>query len=244
MRIIGTQQSIGEIVAEAPDRAVVFESLGIDYCGGRKKTLSEACYEKGVDVQAVLRRLCEIKGAAPTIAPDLDVTSMSLTELVDHIEKTHHANLREELPRLEATIRKLVAVHGDSDPRLHQVASTFRAMAGELSCHVMKEEESLFPRIRQLEASVWPPFYCGTVANPIRQMELEHDDADMALVSLRELTDNFTPPKWACKTYRALLIALAAFERDMHFYIHKENNVLFPRAVEMEALRRRGTPVA
>jgi regulator of cell morphogenesis and NO signaling len=118
-------------------------------------------------------------------------------------------------------------------------------MALELWRHMFKEEEVLFPMIRQMEASGRPPLiHCGTVANPIRQMEIEHDDAGSALERLRELTDGFAPPEWACKTYRALLAGLAFLERDMHSHIHKENNVLFPSAVEMEALRHRGAPVA
>jgi regulator of cell morphogenesis and NO signaling len=141
-------------------------------------------------------------------------------------------------------IGKVVSVHGECDPRLYQVADTFWAMGTELSCHMLKEEECLFPMIRRLEAGDGPPsLHCKTLANPIHRMEFEHDDAGLALETLRELTDGFTPPEWACKTYRALLAGLAYLERDMHSHIHKENNVLFPSALEMEAQKHRGAPV-
>ena len=173
------------------------------------------------------------------------VAAMSLTELADHIEAKHHVYLSDELPRLMTMTREVVAVHSGSDPRLQQVQDTFQAMAAELCCHMIKEEGCLFPLIRQLEASDRPPLtHRCSVAGPIRQMEFEHDEADSALVRLRELTDDFTPPEWSCSKYRVLLDALAHLEQDMHIHIHKENDVLFPRALELEAQRQRGVPIA
>jgi regulator of cell morphogenesis and NO signaling len=244
MNAIYFQQTVGSIVTKNPGIARVFETLGIDYCCGGKQTLAVACREKGLDPQAVLRAL-QNENRARTDNDSPDVTSMSLTELADHIEKTHHAYLREELPRLAAMTKKVADRHGGHDPRLREVQKTFGAMALELSQHMFKEEQCLFPMIRQLEASERPAaLHCATVANPIRQMELEHDDAGTALVRLRELTDGFSPPEWACNTYRALLAGLAYLERDMHAHIHKENNVLFPSALDFEAIRKRGLPVA
>jgi regulator of cell morphogenesis and NO signaling len=170
---------------------------------------------------------------------------MSLTELVDHIEQTHHAYLHEELPRLAAMTKKVAARHGGCDPRLVKLQETFQTMAQELWQHMAKEEQCLFPLIRQMEASDRAPsLHRATLAHPICQMEFEHDDAGAALEQLRELTDGFEPPEWACKTYRALLAGLAYLERDMHSHVHKENNVLFPRTLKLEALQQRGLPVA
>jgi regulator of cell morphogenesis and NO signaling len=245
MNAIYVHQTVGALTARNPCLSSALETLGIDYCCGGKKTLAEACHEKGLDLRSVLRRLQEQAAAENESESAADVMSMSLTELVDHIEKTHHAYLREELPRLAGMIQTVASTHGERDPRLHQAQEAFGAMALELSRHMFKEEECLFPMIRQLEASSRPPsFHCGTLANPIRQMESEHDDAGSGLERLRELTDGFTPPEWACKTYRALLAGLAFLERDLHLHIHKENNVLFPSALEMEAVRQRGLPVA
>ena len=172
----------------------------------------------------------------------IDATAISLGELTDHIEQTHHVYLRSELSRLDEITEKVASIHGEKDPRLHQVRDTFLALAAEISSHMMKEELILFPMVRQLEASDEAPmFHCGTLANPIRQMEVEHDQVGSALERLRELTDGFTAPEWASNTYRALLDALANLERDLHQHIHKENDVLFPRALEMEQ-RKRATP--
>ena len=105
--------------------------------------------------------------------------------------------------------------------------------------YMLKEEQILFPMIRQLEASQSvPAFHCGSVGNPIGQMELEHDQAGAALVQLRALTDGFNPPDWACNTYRAMLDALAGLEHDLHQHVHKENNILFPRAIALESERQ------
>ena len=167
---------------------------------------------------------------------DIDVTTLSLTELADHIEQTHHAYLHSELPRLDEMMAKVVSDHGERNPSLHRIREIFLALATEMSSHMMKEERILFPMVRELDASeMTPSFHCGTLANPIRQMESEHTQAGSALEDLHELADGYTPPDWACDNYRALLDALARFEHDLQLHIHKESDVLFPRALEMES---------
>ena len=156
--------------------------------------------------------------------------------MCDHIEATHHALLRQELPRLKGLIDKVAAAHGDSHPELGELRQVFAALQAELEPHMFKEEQILFPAIRQLEqAAQQPNFPFGTVANPIRMMEHEHDTAGSALAKIRELTHHFQPPDDACNTYRVMLEALHALEQDMHQHIHKENNILFPRSQQLEA---------
>ncbi len=227
--------TVGAIVARRPALSRVFEQAGVDYCCGGKKTLDQACREKGLDAQAMLATLEQHDGDSDD-ETYVDAAAMSLTELADHIEHTHHAYLRNEFPRINALAQKVASVHGGNDARLHDIYQTFQALAFELSSHMMKEEQILFPFVRRLEASTsLPAFHCGSIANPIRQMEHEHQDAGVALERLRTLSDNYTPPDWACNTYRAMLDALARFELDMHQHVHKEDNILFPRAIELEA---------
>jgi regulator of cell morphogenesis and NO signaling len=165
-----------------------------------------------------------------------DVSAMSMTELADHIEQTHHVYLRSELPRLDKLTEEMASVHGEMDSRISLIRETIRILVSELSSHMMKEEQILFPMVRQLDASeTTPTFHCGSLANPIQQMELEHTQAGVMLGKLNELTDSYSAPEWACDTYRAMLDALARFEHDMHQHIHKENNVLFPRALAVES---------
>jgi regulator of cell morphogenesis and NO signaling len=230
--------TVGEIVRDRPSLSRLFEQVKVDYCCGGKKTLEEACRQRGIDPQAFLAQLEDY--AAKETVPEVNLTELSLTELADRIERIHHAYLHTELPRLEKMVTKVAAVHGDKEPRLHQIKDVFLALSQELAMHLMKEEQILFPMIRQLEASeTLPLFHCGTLANPVRRMEFEHDEAGTALAQLRELTDDYTPPEWACNTYRAMLDALANLEQDLHQHIHKENNVLFPRALEMEQQKQR-----
>ncbi len=237
MSVFQVHDTVGDVVTRRPALSRVFEQMGIDYCCGGKKTLEEVCQSKELDTQTFLAALEE--SAFPGDEPIIDAAAMSLTELTDHIENTHHAFLRSEFPRLDEMTEKVVSVHGEKESRLCQVRETFLALFGELSSHMMKEEQILFPMVRQLGASATTPnFHCGSLANPINQMELEHEQAGSALERLRQLTDGYTPPDWACNTYRAMLDALAHFERDLHQHIHKENNVLFPRALEMESEKR------
>ena len=234
MITIDTNQTVGELVRQRPLYARVFEELKIDYCCGGKVPLAEACEKGGIDVEAVLEQINQCDTAAEhTVSIDPD--ALSLTELADHIEATHHAYLRKELPRLDWMTEKVARVHGEKDSRLSVVRDAFLALKAELEPHMMKEERILFPLVRELESSKeLPDFHCGSIANPIRQMEHEHDQAGNALTILRQSTDDYTPPDWACNTYRAMLASLEVLEADMHQHIHKENNVLFPKALEME----------
>lgn len=235
---INPEATVGQLVTEKPGRSRVFEALRIDYCCGGKLPLAEACAKRGLEAAAVIDLLRQADFAADRAESRLDPGAMSLTDLADHIEREHHAWLRTELPRLDAMTERVLRVHGESEPRLADVRRAFIALRDELSTHMMKEEQILFPVIRALEQGSAAERPCGgSIADPIRQMELEHEHAGDALATMRAATDDYQPPDWACNTYRAMLDGLAALERDMHQHVHKENNVLFPKAIELEATR-------
>ncbi len=233
MPMLDIHTQVGHLVAEKPERSRVFERHGLDYCCGGKRSLEDACRDKSLDPSTVLAEL-EALDAEPE-ADEISPADMSMTELVDHIVETHHRYLRGELPRLEGLIDKVTAVHARAYPWLEEVRQTFADLVAELEPHMAKEEQVLFPMIRELDRAIdAPSFHCGSVSNPIRMMEHEHDAAGFGLDRLRELTSEFTPPEGACNSFRAMLDGLASLETDLHLHIHKENNVLFVRAVEAE----------
>ena len=225
--------TIGSLVAERISRARVFERYGLDYCCGGKVALGEACKEKGLDPQDVLAAL-KASDTDEEAVNSTDWRAASLTELVDHIEITHHTYLNRELPRLSQLMEKVVTAHSDRHPDLVKVAETLEALRAELTQHMAKEEQILFPLIRQMDSNGQIDTHCGRVANPIGVLEHEHDNAGRALVRLRSLTQDYKVPEDACGTYQALLAGLAELELDLHLHIHKENSVLFPRAISLE----------
>ncbi len=234
MNTFKINDTLGAVVTRCPSLSRVLDKAGIDYCCGGKRTLGEACREKGLDPEAFIA-LLEASTEASTKEPVLNTTDMSLTELADHIEAVHHSYLQSEFPRLEQLTEKVTSVHGEKNARLHQIRALFLELSSELSRHMMKEERILFPMIRELDTSeTMPNFHCGSLANPIRQMDIEHKQAGEALEKLRELADDYTAPEWACESYRAMLNGLLQIEQDLHLHIHKENNQLFPRAIALE----------
>jgi regulator of cell morphogenesis and NO signaling len=226
--------TLGAIVAARPAFARVFEKLGLDYCCGGKQSLATACRAKDLEphiVQAMLEATPAVLESRPA---DVDVTALTLTQLADHIEQTHHTYLKAELPRLVEMAGRVARKHAWRDARLPQVNERVVALAEEMLSHMQKEEGILFPLVRQLETGAADGgFHCGSIANPIRVMEAEHESAGQVTAQLRELTDGFTPGPDACNTHRALLAGLAEFEADLHRHVHKENNVLFPRALAL-----------
>jgi regulator of cell morphogenesis and NO signaling len=232
-----SRQTIGEIVAEDYRSAAVFERYGLDFCCGGKQTLDEACRARGVDAARVTADLKAIDGSAPDAS--LRVTDWPLDALIDHIVIRHHRYVRGALPVLIAHTAKIARVHGDRRPELLEVARLVEEIAHEMTQHMVKEEEILFPYVRGLvEADragdpIGPsPF--GTVQNPIRMMEREHEMTGDAVSRIRELTDAYQPPETACTTYRVCFQELQQFERDLHRHVHLENHVLFPGAQRLE----------
>jgi regulator of cell morphogenesis and NO signaling len=241
MITLDEQATVGQLVRERPARARVFERLGIDYCCGGKTPLDRACRAVGIDLARILRDLAE-EDARPEADP-VDWSTAPMAALADHIEATHHAFLRRELPRLERLAEKVAAAHGARHPELLEVRAVFSGLKSELEVHMLKEEWVLFPMVSQLDGATAPPrFPCGGVAYPIATMEHEHGDAGAALERLRGLTGGYTPPAGACNSYRALLDGLADLEADLHLHVHKENNILFPKARDAEAALSDRTP--
>jgi len=225
---LNPEATVGSLVAENPRRAKVFESLGIDYCCGGKRPLTEVLAEKGLELDAVLQALVSAMQQS-TEQPD-DWNTRSLTELADHIVTTHHLHLRRELPRIAGLLAKVVKAHSTSHPELNELAMIFKEFSAELFDHMGKEEEILFPAVRAIESG-GDHWVLAMINRPIHCMEEEHARAGEALERMRHLTHGHTPPEGACNTYRALLVALADLEQDMHVHVHKENHILFPRAL-------------
>jgi regulator of cell morphogenesis and NO signaling len=236
MSTMDTTKTVRDFAVEIPGATRLFETIGIDYCCGGGKTLAEACAASGLDASAVAASL---EGLG--IEPDSRQHD-SLTELADFIESTHHTFTRTEIARINALLAKVIDAHGERHPELREIRNAFAALATELGPHLMKEEQVLFPYIRQLEqaakaGSPAPMAFFGTVRNPVAMMSREHDGAGVILANLRELTDGYTTPEDGCFTFKTLYEALEGLERDLHQHIHLENNVLFPAAIELEAQR-------
>jgi regulator of cell morphogenesis and NO signaling len=223
--------TVGELVAERPARSRVFERLGIDYCCGGKLSLAEACARRGLAVDAVRRRLAEADTEG--VSGGTDWRAARLADLCGHLVATHHAFLRRELPRLRDLLGKLARVHGDRHPELRDVLVAFEPFADELAGHMAKEEQVLFPLITWIESGDVPP--TPFVLQPIGVMQAEHDDAGRALAEFRRLTGGYAVPAGGCNTYRAAMAGLAELEVDLHTHVHKENNILFPRAAGLVA---------
>lgn len=218
-------RTVGELVAERPRRSRVFQNFGIDFCCQGGLTLRDACTRKNVAAESVVEQLeAEL---ADLSTPAQNPANLPLPDLAAHIVETHHEFLRRELPRLHAMAARVAQVHGGHTPTLLEVFDVFLALEEELSQHILKEEQILFPAITALSQGQ-PTF--ASLENPIACMKHEHDDAGEALARLRLLTHGFNPPPDACNTYRALFAGLFDLEQDLHQHIHLENAVLFPAA--------------
>lgn len=234
MVMIHPEKTVGDYVRAQPALSKVFERFGIDYCCGGKRPLSEVCQEKNVPVAQVLQALKQAENTSLTEEEDLDWQTATMRTMTEHIYERHHQYLYQVMPRLSQMLNKVARVHGGKDSRLATLATTFDALQAELNQHMQKEERVLFPYCRQLDsAESLPAFHCGPISNPIRVMEMEHEQAGALLAQMRTLTDGYAPPDWACNTYRATLDGLAEMEADIHRHIHKENNILFPKALQL-----------
>lgn len=236
---VSTERTVRDWALEHPEATRVFEKAGIDYCCGGGKSLEEACAAANLSVDELIDSLELAEEDARAKQKDRNWQREPLADLVAHINGTHHKYTREEIVRLGPLFDKVVSVHGKNHPELQHVRAAFRGLAQELSMHMMKEEAVLFPYIVRMEESVIqrepvlpPPF--GSVQNPVSMMMHEHDSAGEALRTMRQASAGYTAPGDACISYQTLYKALADFEKDLHQHIHLENNILFPRAIDME----------
>ena len=238
MNAIATK-TVGELAADNPAATRVFEKLGIDYCCGGSNTLEQACRAAGLPLEQVTDSMEMAFETGRAMASDRNWRIEPLAGLIAYIRTTHHQYTRVELARLEPLFHKVCSVHGENHPELARMRATFGGLAQELATHLMKEELVLFPYIVRMEEAVLEkstlvPAPFGGVRNPVAMMLDEHDGAGQALREMRAASDGYVAPPDACASYRTLYQALAEFETDLHQHIHLENNILFPRAIEME----------
>ncbi len=228
---------VGDLVRADFRAAAVFEKYSIDFCCNGGQSLAAACTERNIDPSLVLHDLAQVhqQQADGQFRPD----EWELDVLSDFIVNNHHRYVRRMLPVIVPHIEKVVSVHAARYPWLVQIQEYVHAIAAELSNHMHKEENVLFPYIKMLamadrEGRPVPPAPFGTIRNPIRMMEEEHSRAGDALSAIRRTTSNFTLPADACTTFSVTYKELEEFERDLHRHIHLENNILFPKAIALE----------
>lgn len=224
--------TIGKIVAKDYRKAMVFKAHGIDFCCGGGISLLQAANEHKVSLDQLLAELKKIDAIEEL---DVNYNEWETEKLINHIVDKHHVYVANTIEQLSPLLNKVEMVHGGWRPELVEVNRLFREVANELIPHMHKEERILFPAILEMaNGNISAGQRFGSVQNPINMMEHEHDIAGDLMRKIAELTDDYTLPKGACATYTVVYKVLNEFEQDLHTHIHLENNILFPRAIEME----------
>lgn len=230
-----TTRTVGEVVSADFRTVAVFEQFGIDFCGSGRRSLEDACRAAAANPDTVVRALDALP---PAIETNDDVTRWPVPRLIDFIVSTHHAYVRSAMPTIARRLAKLNEVYGSRHPELSRVAAYFDQVRRDLEQHMLKEEQVLFPYVRDLaecgESCGWTRSPFGTVENPIRMMEREHQEVGDAMRLIGELTLGYAQPEDGCTTYLIGMAELQRFERDLRRHVHLENNVLFPAAVRIE----------
>lgn len=235
-----TNKTVREIALEIPASTKVFEELKIDYCCGGNVNLKEACEKADIEPALVEEKIASVAGRVPE-SPDFDSgPKASMAMAIELIVEKHHSFTRNEIARLKPLMEKVAGKHGEKHPFLLKLREVFNALSADLLPHMQKEEFVLFPYIIDMEnaakrelAIQQPPF--GTVQNPVRMMNAEHEEAGLLLKEIRAITTDFAPPADCCPSFKALYFGLEELEKDLHHHIHLENNILFPKAVELES---------
>jgi len=229
--------SLAQIVNSNHKAASVFEKYHLDFCCKGKRSLEQACSEQQLTTSQVTEELENIFSNESNNT-SIDFDKMNLTQLCDYILHTHHAYVKNEMPQIHAYLQKVSSKHGDRHPELYKIFQIFSAVKEEMEGHMKKEELILFPRIKELQKladneNAHLQVNIGYLQSPITVMEQEHDHAGNLLNDIRIFSNDYAPPQDACTTYRLCFAALKAFEVDLHQHVHLENNILFPRTIEL-----------
>lgn len=229
------EQTLASIVSSNHQAVPVLEKYHLDFCCKGKRTLADACTEKGLPVETIAEELeNRMKAEQGKILP---FGSMTAEQLISYILIHHHFYVKQSMPTILTHLEKVAMKHGERFPYMTEVLYLFRSIHEEMTMHMHKEEVILFPRIKEIEAvsSIKQKrnFTEGYIAGPIQVMETEHDHAGELLYRIRELTNGYTAPADACTTFKVSLAELKEFEEDLHRHVHLENNLLFPLAEKM-----------
>ncbi len=234
--MIQKENKIGEVVAGNFHTAKIFESYGLDFCCGGKKSIEDACTAKGVDA---VKLLAELERTTENNTTSTRFDTWEADFLADYIINNHHSYVVNAISTIEHHLQKVVSAHGEKHSEVCGIESIFNELKNELLNHMAKEEKMLFPYIKKMNIALKntlelpvPPF--GTVDNPIKVMESEHDNAGLLTKKINELSNGYMPPADACATFRVLYNELKEFEDDLHVHVHLENNILFPKAKVLE----------
>ncbi len=229
-------KSLAQIVNNNHRAATVFEKYHLDFCCKGKRTLQQACAESELKVEDVLSEL-ERTEQTSSDKVVINYDKLSLSQLADYIITTHHQYVKKEMPAIVLYLQKVASKHGERHPEMLKVFDLFTAVKEEMDMHMQKEEAVLFPRIKELEKQLAAGnknnLSITYLKSPIIMMEQEHDHAGAAMAEIRQLTSNYNLPADACTTYRLSFAALEAFELDLHQHVHLENNILFPKALQL-----------
>lgn len=230
------ETTVADLVAKNLNTAHVFKKYGIDFCCGGKKSIESVCEKNGIDFSILSHELME---AVNTKERSYNYNQWELDFLSDHIVNVHHRYIEESIPLLLSYGDKVTKVHGHHNTELPEIYELVKQVCGELAAHMKKEELILFPFIKKIanakrENNTLPRPHFGSVDNPVAMMEDEHEAAGEMLREIAELSSQYTPPDHACNTYKAYYSLLNEFEQDLHLHIHLENNILFPKAKQME----------
>lgn len=237
MTTIDLDSTLAAVVTGHPRLARELEQRGLDYCCHGRRTVAEASLAAGQDPQTVVDELVAATGGE-AVGAEEPWAAMGVADLVDHVVATHHRYLWNELPRLTALVDKVAGAHGGRHPELADVARILAALRADIEPHLTREEQVLFPMIRELAGADGPTsFRRGSLARPISVMLVEHDRVGELLAELRTTSDGFTVPADGCASFQACYQGLADLEADIHLHVHKENNLLFPAVVRLEQER-------
>lgn len=225
--------TVAEVALTYPQAISVLNRLQIDYCCQGRKSFREACSKAGLDEIRVWQ---EIESTAPSLEP-VHLENWDTLMLVDYILNHHHTYVRQSIPQLLELLDKICSVHGSDTPALFLVREEFQKLADELTSHLPKEEEVLFPAIQHLNKlskfEISHHNFLSRLDAPIDVMEHDHDAAGELLKSIRAKTNQFTPPSFACPTFQITYKLLEEFETDLMQHVHIENNILFPKVKQI-----------
>ena len=227
------EKTIADIVTADIRTASIFKRHGIDFCCGGGKILSDVCKEKKIRVSKITNEIQKLN----SINKEKNYNKMSVNALIKHIIETHHKYVKEKIPTIKDFAKKVSKVHGKNYPETNLIYHLFLRLSDELLDHMNKEEEILFPKIKILVDKTYSKsvfFSYGTISNPIKMMEMEHENAKKVLKEIEELSDKYNSPPSACNTYKALYNSLKEFQDDLHIHIHLENNILFPKVMKFD----------
>jgi len=232
--------TVSQLVRADYRLADVFKKWGINYCCGGNLPLDEVCRMLGLD-KAKVDGDIQAARQTTTLSRALAFEEWPVDFLVEYVVNIHHTYIKIIGAKLLQAFEAFVKGHEKKYPYLQEVYGIFKKLLETATEQLQYEEEVLFPYIKQVNNALkrkesYGALFVRTMRKSVVETTTKAQQLTLLLLtSLRDATNHYQFPEEVCTNHQVMYHKLQEFDADLVQHKHLENNILFPKLLQMES---------